>query len=83
MLGIFKIFTLHNIIDFFSIEEWIQIQIGSVLWNFVDPDPYSEYGSTKVKIWEIRGKICKIDDNNPLFRDLNRLKISSGPIIFL
>ena len=30
---------------------WIRIQIRSVFSNFVDPDPYSEYGfiSTQVK----------------------------------
>ena len=29
---------------------WIRIRIGSVFRSFVDPDPYSEYGSTHVKI---------------------------------
>ena len=46
-------------------------KIGSVLMNFVDQNPYSEYGSgsTQVKIGQIRYKRYKVEDKNSLFRD--------------
>ena len=42
---------------------WIRIQTGTEFSQFVDPDPYSEYGptSTQVKIWYTGGKWCKIE----------------------
>ena len=64
---------------------WIRIQIGSVLRNFVDQNPYSEYGSgsTQVKIGQIRYKRYKVEDKKFTIQRPNWIFKKSAAIIFL